>query len=157
MSPIFGRQDDDKQERADAWTLDLKAELDRLASMSLAELAVEVMVKGFGPGGPGAENGHPRPVRVGAHEFAAASASVVASRFLPERGVRLPPPSEDQLKLHMRITGLVAEGLQALEHASLVRLSSDLRQPYTVEYATTRRGRAALERDEVKTIVEAAR
>lgn len=123
--------------------------------MSLVELAADVMVRGFGPGGPGADDGAPR-VYAGATDFATASTPDVADRFLPGRGFKFPPPSEDQLELRVRIIGLVAEGLQELEHASLVRISPKSVAPYVVHYATTRRGRAALERREIKGILEAA-
>ena len=56
MSP-FGRKEDqgqDKQERLAQWRLATRAEFERLSSLPLIELAAEVMIRGFGPGAPGA-------------------------------------------------------------------------------------------------------
>lgn len=52
MSPLFGHGDGD-QDQTDRNAL--QAEVDRLDSLPLPELAAEVMAKGFGPGGQGAD------------------------------------------------------------------------------------------------------
>jgi hypothetical protein len=58
MSPVSSRKDkqDDKQERTEEWRRGLHAEIHRLSALPLTELAAEVMVRGFGPGGPGADD-----------------------------------------------------------------------------------------------------
>ena len=65
MSPMFGHKDGensdkneklDKQEVIEQWRQATQAEFERLNSLPLVELAVEVMVKGFGPDGPGAND-----------------------------------------------------------------------------------------------------
>jgi hypothetical protein len=53
--------------------------------------------------------------------------------------------------LQQRILRLVAEALQVLEHALLVRAQSN--QDHGFDYAITRRGRAALERSEIESIL----
>ncbi len=53
MSPLFGHHDDDNEQAQNVAAL--QAEVQRLDSLSLEQLASEVMRKGFGPGGPGAD------------------------------------------------------------------------------------------------------
>lgn len=48
MSPLFGGKDDDQDDEAA-----MEADLQRLGSLSLPQLAAAVMVAGFGPDGPG--------------------------------------------------------------------------------------------------------
>jgi hypothetical protein len=149
MSP-FGHKDDEKQEKNDQWRLALRAEFERLDSLSLPQLAAEVMTRAFGPDGPGADD---EDVTVGQENInAGLTASRIASELVPPRGFTFPLPSDEDLKLQERTARLVAEGLQELEHASLVRA-----QMHTamggLDYATTRRGRAALEGGEVERIL----
>ena len=104
MSPMFGHKDDGQ-----AGTSTLQAEVDRLGSLSLPELAAEVMSKGFGPGCPGADDS----VTVGGPNFkAGVTVAALAADFVSgaaDEGLRV------------RRDRLIAEGMQALEHASLVR------------------------------------
>jgi hypothetical protein len=60
---------------------------------------------------------------------------------------------KDEAKVRARATRLIAESLQQLEHASLIRaqLHTSMGE---LDWAATRRGRAALERDEVKSILD---
>ena len=51
---MFGHDNDDKQQRTEQWRLAMQGELSRLSALPVEELATEVMVRGFGPGGPGA-------------------------------------------------------------------------------------------------------
>lgn len=51
---MFGHDNDDKQQRTEQWRLAMQAELSRLSALPVEELATEVMIRGFGPGGPGA-------------------------------------------------------------------------------------------------------
>jgi hypothetical protein len=153
MSP-FGNKDkgkaDEKQEKLEQWRLVLKAERDRLDSLSLPQLAAEVMVRAFGPGGPGADEEH---VQVGqANANAGPSLYQVSGLFEADRGFTFPLPTSDDLQLLESIRRLVAEGLQELEHASLIRVQMHTAMG-SFDYATTRRGRAALDGGEVERIV----
>ncbi len=132
MSPLFGHKDD--PDGAGDPGAAVSAEIERIGSLSLAQLAAEVMAKGFGPGGPGGP-GQPGTLempaigapRVGLNEIArAVSEAWLARGVAPE--------------LQMRFTALIAEGLQALEHASLIRITWSGGQENCV---ATRLGRAA--------------
>src|ERR1035441_6971724 len=152
MSP-FGHKDQEKQEKNDQWRLALQVEFDRLNSLQLPQLAAEVMRRGFGPGGPGADD---EDVTVGQQNInAGPTAARIAGEFEPSRGFTFPLPLAEDMKLQESIARLVCEGLQELEHASLVRA-----QMHTasggMDYATPRRGRAALECGEVEGILAAA-
>jgi hypothetical protein len=147
----FGRKDDDKQERIEQWRLDMQAELERLSALPLTELATQVMIRGFGPGGPGADDD---AITLGqANVGAGPTAERITFEFAPERGFTFPLPTPEDFKLRERIAKLVAEGLQELEHASLVRLQRHTAMGY-LDWAATRRGRAALERGEVQSILQ---
>jgi hypothetical protein len=63
-------------------------------------------------------------------------------------------PTPEDVQLRERITRLVAEGLQELEHASLVRCQVHTAMG-SFDWAATRRGRAALERGAVEHIMRA--
>ncbi len=82
------------------------------------------------------------------------TADQIVGEFVPDKGFTFPIPSPEDLKLRERVGRLVAEGLQELEHASLVRA-----QMHTgtggLDYTTTRRGRASLEHGEVGGILTA--
>jgi hypothetical protein len=96
----------------------MRAEIARLDAMALEQLATEVMIAGFGPDGPGAP-GLPGTVEdVTTTDFSRVGVNDIARRFspvLPGRGV-----SNDLVRTLMN---LVAEGLQVLENAALVRVS----------------------------------
>ena len=79
-----------------------QAVVDRLSALPLAELAVEVMTKGFGPGGPAGDGGY-------------AALSSIAGALNPVQGSSI---DSSLLIEHFKI---VAEGAQLLEHAGLVR------------------------------------
>ncbi len=126
MSP-FGKKD----QQAGSADAAVGAEVDRLNGLALRELGVEVMQKGFGPTCP-ADDGLPTP-------------SMIAEVFVPnaERS------SEDQLEA---LRDLMWEGVQVLEHASLVRFAV-----YSSEggkfFKLTRLGRAALEKNAVDRVL----
>ncbi len=146
MSPLFGHHDDDVQQAQNLAALE--PEVERLESLPLARLASEVMAKGFGPGGPGAdENNEVTPG--GANISAGPEVAEIALAFAPGGTTR---GADDQLRL--RLYKVIAEGLQILEHACLIRA-----QMHTAmngfDYAITRLGRAALERGEVDRVLEA--
>jgi hypothetical protein len=116
MSPLFGHKDRQAAKDTDEqMNATLQAELDRLGSLSIEDLAAEVMVKGFGPGGPGQDDDH---VTVG-RQNANSGPDVydIAHGFVDYGGTYLygtPLPLEI---LWRGILKLVAEGLQELEHA----------------------------------------
>ena len=114
----------------------LRAEVERLEALPMAQLAAEVMARGFGPGGY-------LPSIVGRKPDAlvAAYVSDIAQMFEPE-GAR-------DADLYNRLCAVVGEGLQALEHESLIWARS-LSESSGVSYAPTRRGRAALDADAVE-------
>jgi hypothetical protein len=152
---MFGRKDEgkqDKQEHLEQWRLAMQTAFERLSALPLIELATEVMVKGFGPGGPAADDD---AITLGqANANAGPTAELISFEFAPERGFTFPLPTPEDFKLRERIAKLVAEGLQELEHASLVRFQMHTAMGY-LDWAATRRGRAALERGEVERILRA--
>lgn len=148
---MLGRKDDTKQELAEQWRQTMRQELDRLADLAITDLAAEVMVKGFGPGGPAADDD---AISLGqANVGAGPNAVDISAEFVPD-GAFI--PTDDDMQLRVRIAKLVAEGLQELEHASLVRCQMHTSSGY-FDWAATRRGRAALERNEVETLLEQQR
>jgi len=153
MSPVFGRKDDEKQEKIEQWRLAMQAEFDRLSALPLIDLAAEVMSKGFGPGGPGADDD---AITLGqANVNAGPTAQSISLEFAAAREFSFPLPTPEDQQLRERIAKLVAEGLQELEHASLVRCQLHTEMG-SLDWAATRRGRAALERGEVQSILQAA-
>lgn len=137
MSPLFSRNDDNHADQ-DA----LQAEVDRLGSLPMPELAAEVMAKGFGPGGQGADKNNTVTVG-GSNVNAGVTVGSIAPDFVP---------GDADEGLRIRRDRLVAEGMQALEHASLVRA-----QLHTamggLDYTVTRLGRTALERNSVVQVI----
>ena len=135
MSPLFGNREDKAAEEAAAAAA-LTAEVDRLDALPLHQLAVEVMTKGFSPGAPGAAE----TVTVGGPNVdAGTTVGWIATELAPGGSTA---GADEQLRL--RLYRLVAEALQELEHASLIRAQLHSVMG-TLDYATTRRGRAALE------------
>jgi hypothetical protein len=106
----FGRKDDDKQEKVEQWRLDMRAELERLSALPLTELAAQVMIRGFGPGGPGADDD---AITLGqANVGAGPTADRISFEFAHDRGFTFPLPTAEDFKLRERVAMLVAEGLQ---------------------------------------------
>jgi hypothetical protein len=148
MSP-FGRKDDDKQARIAQWQQTANAELSRITALPLADLAAEVFTKGFGPGGPGADDDK---ISVGqANISAGPTASDITHLLVPDRPGF---PSPDDLALMGKMERIVAEALQALEHASLVRTQIHTAMG-SFDFAATRKGRAALEQGTVQKLLAA--
>jgi len=110
----------------------LEPELERLSQLPLPDLAVEVMAKGWGPGGaaPDGETGF-----VG-----------IAKVFVPDF-VRA-----DAASIH-RFTQVIGEGVQVLEHAGLVRFTFWGGQADGPYYTVTRRGQTALAQDTVRRLL----
>jgi hypothetical protein len=113
----------------------LNAELDRISALPLPDLAAEVMTKGFGPDGPGAEG--PAQIANIAGEFNPAQGSI---------GI------DDQALIDMYV--VVAEGVQFLEHACLLRIEvAGSGGVYGMNVMATRLGRAALEQNKVEHVI----
>jgi hypothetical protein len=115
----------------DAANDSFRAEVERLEAPPMTQLAAEVMVKGFGPGGY-----LPDFVRREPYAVAAAYVRNIAQMFEPE-GAR-------DADRHKRLSEVVGEGLQVLEHESLI-WARGVAEGFGVGYAPTRRGQAALE------------
>lgn len=143
MSPDTGAKDGGHDD-----TATMLAEIDRLSSLSLHQLAAEVMQRGFGPGGPGApgepgtlESPMTRPVPRN-------TVGHIAAEFTPAYRSRLVSPD-----LQLRLAHLVSEGIQLLEHCCLIRPEVHANRG-ALSYAATRLGRAAVERGEVELILD---
>jgi hypothetical protein len=147
---MFGNKDEDKQYKLEQWQHAMRQEIARLDALPLADLAAEVMIRGFGPGGPGADDD---AISTGqANINAGPTAKDIALRFVPDRPFTFPLPTAEELKPLQQLTRLVAEGLQQLEHASLVRCQMHTAMGY-FDWAATRYGRAALQRGDVQAVL----
>jgi hypothetical protein len=141
MALFGGRGDREAEEGV------LDAEVERLDRLSLPALAAEVMGKAFGPG---AEWEDPEEeVTVGGPNVdAGATVGAIAAVMAPDGSSR----GSDERSL-LRLRRLVAEGVQALEHAALVRP-----QMHTamngLDYTPTRLGRKVLAAGAVARVVE---
>jgi hypothetical protein len=119
----------------------LRAEVERLEALPMARLAAEVMVRGFGPGGPASRRG-----RYAAHVHD------IAGKFTHDAGFDF--PHDD---LYRRLFELVGESLQVLEHQSLIwAYSASEATNGGIGYTPTRRGRAALEGNAVEQALRGA-
>ena len=135
LAPFFGNKEDTPGGSVSDDTATMNAEIARLDGLSLADLALEAMNRGFGPDGPGG------PGKPGTIESPETSERLVvldiARTFTPAfagKGVT-------QIQMQ-QLTTLVAEGLQVLENASLVRVTW---RGGMEHYMATRRGRRAVE------------
>jgi hypothetical protein len=138
---LFGSRADRSAE-ADA----LEAEIERLDRLTLAALAAEVMGKAFGPG---AEWEDPEEeVTVGGPNVGAgATVEGIATAMAPEGSTRA---LDDRARL--RLQRLVAEAVQALEHASLIRAQLHAATA-GFDYTPTRLGRKVLAAGAVAEVV----
>jgi hypothetical protein len=134
---MFGSKDKraDARDGKQAAIAALRAEVERLEALPMARLAAEVMARGFGPGGY-------LPDFVRREPYAVAVAYVRDIVKVLEGGAR-------DADLYQRLRQMVGEGLQVLEHASLIWAGS-ASDGYGVGYAPTRRGWAALAADAVE-------
>ncbi len=138
MSPLFGHKDEDQPDAAA-----LQAEIERLDALPLVQLAAEVMANGFGPSGPGEDK--EQTVTVGGPNInAGTTVGEIALEFAPGGTTQ----SADE-QLRQRLLRLVAEGVQELEHASLIRAQLHTSMG-SLDYALTRRGRSALQQGAVE-------
>jgi hypothetical protein len=128
----------------------MRQEIARLDALPPADLAAEVMIRGFGPGGPGADDD---AISLGqANIDSGPTAPKISFLFVPDRGFTFPIPTAGELKLRQQLAKLVAEGLQQLEHASLVRCQMHSEMG-NFDWTATRYGRAALQRGDVQAIL----
>ncbi len=125
----------------------VEAEIERLDQLTLPTLAAEVMAKAFGPGAAW-EDPEEETTVGGPADGAGATVEALATTMAPEGSTRA---VDDRTRLRLR--RLVAEGVQALEHASLVRA-----QMHTAmggfDYTPTRLGRTVLAAGAVARVVE---
>ena len=141
MSPMFGHKDGG-QDGAAA----MQEEIRRAAALPLPELAAEVMASVFGPDGPGGP-GRPGTIDGPAEAANRLTLADVTQAFTPASAAR--GAGADQLHL---LSLLLAEALQLLEHAALVRVSW---RGGMENYLATRAGRAAVAQGEVARILAA--
>ncbi len=139
MAPLFGHKDDAADDVAA-----MNAEIERVAALTLPQLGAEVMDRGFGadgPGGPGKPGSLEAPgdVRVGLSDIARSFTPAYAGRGVGREQT-------------MRFDQLVAEGLQVLENAALVRVAWNGGMAH---YIATRLGRASAQRGDVERTLEA--
>ncbi len=143
MSPLFGSKDDRAEKEAAAGAA-LQELVDGLDALPLHQLAVEVMSKGFGPGMPGAAD---TTTVGGPNADAGTTVADIATELAPGGST---DGAGDQLRL--RLYRLIAEGLQQLEHAALIRAQMHTEMG-SLDYAITRLGRTALERGAVDRVL----
>jgi hypothetical protein len=123
------RQLGPRRPRASQLGSELDAEVERLDALPLPQLAAEVMAKAFRSDyEPGAD-----PAEIGG----------IADEIMPAHS---PAKYGDEVTdSQLRLRDLIAEGVQLLEQARLVRLEAHYSgQAFYVGYVTTRLGRAAL-------------
>jgi hypothetical protein len=130
---MFGNKDHDNDAPAQTGDAATLAEFDRLSALSIVDLAVEVMSKGFGSGGP-ASDGLP-------------SVKMIVTAFVSD-AARL---DEDTYR---RFYEVVGEGVQVLEVSGLVR-STVWGGDGGVNFHATRRGVGALTADTVRAAIAA--
>jgi hypothetical protein len=136
VAPFFGSRDEIMGDSVSDDAAAVDAEIARLDALPLADLAAEAMNKAFGPDGPG---GPGKPGTIESPETSSERLVLldISRSFTPAfagKGV-----SQTQMQ---QLATLVAEGLQVLENASLIRVTCRGGQEH---YLATRRGRSALE------------
>jgi hypothetical protein len=141
---VFGNKE--KRQAADAALL---AEIERLESLPLNQLATEVMTRGFGPGTPGAAGS----TAVVGGSVKSGGASIVAYTGVSQIAKAFNRDGRD-MTLIRRLHDVIAEGLQALEHAGLVRAEAlGPSGTSSAGYVVTRVGADALQNDGVAHIL----
>ncbi len=142
---LFGsREDRDVADGA------LEAEIERLDRLPLPALAAAVMGKAFGPGARWEDREEEATVG-GPGALAGATVEGIAAAMAPDDTAR----GADQRTI-LRLQRLVAEGVQALEHAALVR--AQLHDGVgALDYTPTRLGRKVLAAGAVAQVVEGGR
>jgi hypothetical protein len=124
----------------------LEAEIQRLEGLTLAALAVEVMTKAFGPG---AECEDPEEqVTVGGPNI---GAGATVEGITPDMAPGGTTKGADE-RTRLRLQRLVAEGVQVLEHAGLIRPQMHTAMN-ELDYTPTRYGRKVLAAGKVEDVV----
>lgn len=139
---LFGSRGDRSAEVAE-----LEAEVERLDQMPLAALAVEVMTKAFGPGAEW-EDPEEEVTVDGSTARAGATVAGIATAIAPEGSTK----GTDE-RTWLRLERLVAEAVQTLEHAALIRPQIHLAMN-VLDYTPTRLGRKVLAAGAVAEVVE---
>ncbi|MCW2981412.1 MAG: hypothetical protein JWO14_3139 [Solirubrobacterales bacterium] len=124
----------------------LEAEIQRLERLTLAALAVEVMTKAFGPG---AECEDPQEeVTVGGPNI---GAGATVEGITPDMAPGGTTKGADE-RTRLRLQRLVAEGVQVLDHAGLIRPQMHTAMN-ELDYTPTRFGRKVLATGKVEGVV----
>jgi len=118
---LFGRNEEKEAENAA-----MAAELARLEALPLEQLAEEVLLRGYGPDGPGADG-------------SGVSIAQLVARFNPATSVF----GIDE-RVRSAYPHLICEGVQVLEHARWVVMHFSGGDHASLGWAITRAGRAAL-------------
>lgn len=145
MSPLFGHDDDSQ---GDADVAAMNAEIDRVGSLSLPQLAAEIMTRGFGPDGPGGP-GKPGTIE---SPIALSTSDRLTAKDIAHVFTQAWRGRKVGQELDTRLSQVIAEGLQLLEHASLVRAECH-ENTGGISFVATRYGRVSLDRGEVEQIV----
>jgi hypothetical protein len=130
------RSKDDGQDSGTAGP-DAAAEYQRLDALALPDLAAEVMVRGFGPDGPAGPAAKGIPGITTVEDILAAI---------------VPGANRLSMSAYRQIYDVIGEGVQVLERAGLVR-GTVLNNVGGRYVTTTRLGRAALDRDAVRSVL----
>jgi hypothetical protein len=138
---LFGGRGDRSLELSE-----LEDAIERLDRLPLPALAAEVMAKAFGPGAE-AEDPEEEVTVGGPNDGAGATVEDIATGMAPGGTTK----GADE-RTRLRLQRLVAEGVQALEHAALIRP-----QMHTamngLDYTPTRLGRKVLAAGAVAAVV----
>jgi hypothetical protein len=132
------------------WRTAMQAEYERLYPLPLPDLAAEVMARAFGPGGPGYDDDAITVAHASLQ--AGPTALKISELFVPDFDFGWDQPAQEDRILRERLVKLVAEGLQVLEHASLVRCQIH-HEMGTFDWAATRYGRAVLDQGQVQAVL----
>ena len=125
----------------------LEAEIERLDQLPLPALAAEVMGKAFGPGAEW-EDPEEEVTIGGPNVGAGATVAGIATEMAPGGSTK----GADE-RTRLRLQRLIAEGVQALEHAALVRPQMHTAMN-SLDYTPTRLGRKALAAGAVEQVLD---
>jgi hypothetical protein len=138
---LFGSRGDLGAEAAE-----LEAEIERLDQLPLPALAAEVMARAFGPGAEW-EDPEEEVTVSGPTARAGATVAEIATEMSPEGSTKV----ADE-RTWLRLQRLIAEAVQVLEHAALIRPQVHLAIE-GLDYTPTRLGRTVLAAGAVAEVV----
>jgi hypothetical protein len=124
----------------------LEAEIERLDQLTLPALAAEIMGKAFGPGAEW-EDPEEEVTVGGSNDGSGATVEGITTAMAPDGSTRA---VDDRTRL--RLQRLIAEGVQGLEHAGLVRAQMHTAMG-AFDYTPTRFGRTVLAAGAVAEVV----